>query len=292
MPSRPINKLVGTKTAELSLVPRGANGRRVAMTKEHDMSFDEVLKQVLATEAEGEADHMTALAKSGVEGDALEAARAQFRMMSGFSDQLSVDDLAAIGKAAGYDIAKAVKPEEGVRDDKTRARSGKPDPKASQTDRLGKEAQQAVDEVRKELDDERSARVALEKQIGDMQRDSIRKEFVTRCEKEFSHVPGKTAEQLADILLQSSEPVRKELEEMWASMSETVKKSDLIRGAGTPGGGHSGAAGHDQLTTIAKELMAKDKELTYAKAYDQAYRENPQHYQDYLAENPAQSSRH
>ena len=47
--------LTSVQTAEVSLVRRGANNKRFALTKEdRTMKFAELLKSVLDTEAEGE----------------------------------------------------------------------------------------------------------------------------------------------------------------------------------------------------------------------------------------------
>ena len=54
MPPPVVTMLNGLVTAELSIVPEGANARRFAILKEANMPFQEVLQKLLDTKAEGE----------------------------------------------------------------------------------------------------------------------------------------------------------------------------------------------------------------------------------------------
>ena len=76
-----IRMLSALTTAELSLVKRGANARRFAVTKGmDDMDFNEILQSVLATEAEGEKGLLQTLKSAGLDEDAMQVAVAQYRL--------------------------------------------------------------------------------------------------------------------------------------------------------------------------------------------------------------------
>ena len=102
-----INMLTDLKTGEVSLVRRGANNKRIALTKsESEMNLEELIKSVLETEAEGEKDLVKSLEARGLKGDALEIAKSNYRMQQGFKDLVTSEELAEVAKAAGV-VVKA-----------------------------------------------------------------------------------------------------------------------------------------------------------------------------------------
>lgn len=300
MPSKVINMLTGVGTSELSLVPNGANDKRFALTKEKLMEFNELLKSVLETEAEGEPAFVASMQKAGISEETQQAAVAQFRLANGFADVVSKETYAVIAKAAGLEVEKALHdPEEDARrkkakaeaDAKAKAKADDDDPGSGNP--FGKEAAALRKEYDEKLAKADEAREKLEKQMADMQRTALRKELVIECEKEFAHVPGKSFDEMADMLLEArgvSESFEKSLREQWAATAETVKKSAMFATAGVTSRG-GGSSAETALEQIAKELVKADPKLSYAKAYDRIIVEHPELYQQYLAENPAQTQR-
>ena len=72
MPSNSINMLTNLGTKELSLVRRGANNKRFALTKSEDvMPLEELLKSVLETPAEGEDNLVASLKSAGADEEAI-----------------------------------------------------------------------------------------------------------------------------------------------------------------------------------------------------------------------------
>jgi hypothetical protein len=280
-------------TGELSLVPNGANDKRFAMRKENLMKFNETMKSVLETEAEGEADLIAAMEKAGVSEDDQAAAVAQYRMANGFSDVVSKETFALIAKAAGLEVEKAEHPDDDDDEEGKPKKPKKPFPGAAA--QFGKEAEVIRKEFEEKLakSDERNEK--LQKEVADIKRTTLRKELVVECEKDFAHVPGKSFEEMADMLLKArevGEDFEKDLREQWKATAETVRKSALFETAGvTQRGGGAGSA-EVQLDKLAKEHQKDSSEkITFAKAYDEVIQDHPELYKQYLNEHPAQTQR-
>lgn len=277
MAPRVINMLTAVRTREISLVRRGANNKRVALTKGSEMKFEELVGKVISTEAEGEDKLAETLRKSGKDDQAIEAAVAQYRLAQGFADQIDKESFAEIAKAAGFELtAKAdVEP--------------KPEPKNDPKPDAGPEIPEAV---AKRLDDKDAKIAELTKSLDDEKRVRVRKELVGECESEFSHVPGMTADERADALLQAREAggnLEETIRKQWADVEVAMIDSDLLRASGSPLRHNTGGA-ENELETIAKGIVeTSGGKLTEAQAYDQALQQNPALYEKYLAENPRQS---
>lgn len=301
MPPKSINMLTNVQTAEVSLVKRGANNKRIALSKsEDDMDFQELLKTVLATEAEGESKLIATLKAAKADEDTINAAVASFRLQNGFKDKLSKDVFGEVAKAAGFDIAKAKKDKAEDEDEdegdenpfggkkkKKTEKSHVPADMPPEMQSIFKAQQDEMEALRKEnaetttlLKTERSER--------------IRKEYVVKCADQYSHVPGMNAEEMATMLQKAyevSDDFGKQLEKQWADTSEAVQKSAMLvnQGVVATNDGNSGAWA--KMQSLAKELVQKTEGLSEAKALDVVMKENPELYQEYLGENPAQTGR-
>lgn len=282
--------LTQLQTGEISLVRRGANDKRIALTKsEDDMPLEELLKSVLETEAEGEQALIESLKAAKIDDEAIEIAKANYRMQHGFKDKLSEDALAVVVKAAGYwtkardddDDDKpfpGAKPPFGGKKKTKDKKSHVPADMPAEMAAIFKTQQEELSVVKKQLDDER--------------RERVRKEYVVKCADEYSYVPGMSSEQMGEMLQKAYEvgdDFGKQLEGQWATTSAAVKKSSLMDASGrlvTNGGGGGGPI--DKLNAIAKEKATKEK-ISFAKAFDQALVENKPLYDEYLSDNPAQT---
>lgn len=266
-------------TAELSLVKRGANNRRFAVTKGMDMDLNEVLQTVLATEAEGEKALVQSLKSGGIDGDAVDVAVAHYRLQHGFKDKVTKEAFDLVAKAAGYEVTKKAEPSK-----KTEPRSTKPAGMPPEMEAVWKAQKDAIEAAKKESAD-------VKAELAEVKKAAQRKDFVMRCEREFAHVPGMSTEQMADMLMQAhavSKEFGESLEKQWAETAEVVKKSSLLGSVGGQPTTTSGSA-WDKMQNLAKELVQKSAgELSSAKALDLVMQQNPELYQEYLGENPAQ----
>lgn len=291
--------LTQLQTGELSLVRRGANNKRIAITKsEEDMTFDELLKSVLETEAEGESELLKTLKASGADADALEVAKANYRMQHGFKDKLSVEQLGEVAKAAGY-VVKEEDDDDDEDKDKPAFLRGKkkkkdkakkshvPADMPPEMAAIFKTQQDEMADLRKSNDEQGN-------ELSVMKKETLRKEYVQKCATEFPFVPGMNPDQMGEMLQKAYEvgdEFGKQLEGQWKSTSEAIKDSSLMdtHGRLVINGG-SGGAPTDKLNTIAKGIAEK-KKISFAKAYTEAMDENPELYQEYLSDNPAQTGR-
>lgn len=278
-------KLEGLETVEMSVVKRGANNKRVSMSKslEEEMTFQEMLKKLLATKAEGEDALVASLKEGGATDEEIEIAKAHFRMQHSLKDKFSKEQFEAVARAAGYEVEK-----------EEPAASENPPP-AAPPSAVAKSASPEVQAYLKSLEDkaavEKAAREELQKRVEKQEKDLQLKEFKTTVEKKYDKVPGKGTEEMAKQLQKAydvSEEFGKELEEQWASIQKAMEESELMTTFGSTIK-NAGAGAMEKLQSIAKENKASDE--TPEQAFAKACKDNPSLYQEYLNENPAQTGR-
>jgi hypothetical protein len=300
--SKRITKLTSVQTQEVSLVRRGANNKRFALTKskEIDMSFHELLKSVLETEAEGEGQLIESLKAAEADEDAIQCAVANYRLQNGFRDKLSKEAFAEVVKAAGYEMDKA-KTSPDKDKDKAKDKGKEPFPGAKppfkakseksdmspEMERVFKEQQEELATLRKDHDD---LLAKTEKE----NKERIRKEYIAKCANDYSFVPGMSAEEMGEMLqkaYETSDDFGKKLEKQWEQTNEAVSKSQLLVNQGiVPQNDGQCATAWTKMNELAKQKIQKaEGGLSEAQALDQVMKEHPELYQEYLSENPAQT---
>ena len=298
MPEKVINMLTRLDTREVSLVRRGANNKRFAFTKEHDMKFEQLLKTVLDTEAEGEETLIATLKSAGASDDSIEVAVANFRLQAGFKDKLSKEEFAVVAKAAGFEVAKAKKKEDEEDEDEDED-GGFPfgGKKKKKTDKSHLPADMPV-EMRKAFNDQAAEMEVIKKENADnkaelvaLQKSSELKEYVTKCATLYAHVPGMSTDEMGDMLQKAyevSEDFGKRLEKQWKETSGALQKSALFQNQGNAHSSHDGSSAMGKMETIAKEYIAKDPTMSHDVAIGKVMQDHPELYNEYLSENPAQ----
>jgi len=127
------NRLTNVETLEVSLVTRGANKKKFALTKSEDPKMDElseILKAVLETEIESEAQLEELFKLNKVSDGAMDAVRAALRSLSGFKDEIPgnvMNGLMAMVGAKTSDVPKQ-KPEYPAPKAKTLKSNDNPEP--------------------------------------------------------------------------------------------------------------------------------------------------------------------
>jgi hypothetical protein len=291
--------LTNVQTAEVSLVRRGANNKRIALTKsEDDMDFQELLKTVLATEAEGESKLIETLKAANADEDTINAAVANFRLQNGFKDKLSKDVFGEVAKAAGYEIAKAKKGKaDDDMDDDDNPFGGKKKKKTEKSHvpaDMPAEMQAIFKAQQDEMEALRKENAETTEILKSERRERIRKEYIAKCASDYSHVPGMTADAMGEMLQKAyevSDDFGKQLEKQWADTHEAVRKSALLVNQGVISSNDGSSGAWSKMQSLAKELVQKTEGLSEAKALDVVMKENPELYQEYLDENPAQVGR-
>jgi hypothetical protein len=262
-----INMLTGISTAEVSLVKRGANKKRIAFRKsENQMAIDQsVMEAVLGAPADGEAKFVELMKSKGVDGDKLVAAVANYRIQKGCEDLLSGEDMHQVMKSAGLaspDVAPVEKSQE---------LSEQVEINKSILDRLAKS-----EGLNKSLVD----------QLTSITEASAEKEMV-QLAKSFTHLSqdeSKTVELLKGAK-SVSEDYFGQVVDMLKGQSEVNKSSGLLK---TVGGLNQGSpdSAQGKLEQIAKAYQSDG--MTKEKAIVKALEENPELYAQDLNDHPAQ----
>ncbi len=280
MSARVITMLSGTKTRELTLTVAGANGRRFAVAKSSgakEMNFAEIAAQVLAEPAEGEDKLIESLKKSGATEEQIEASVGHYRMQQGFKDQVSPEMFGEIAKAAAY-VTETPNPKPVM----------KKEPKPAPTPDIPEAVQKSLDAKDTEI-------AALRKSVADEKKARERGELIAEVEKSFPHVPGKSAEELADMLLAARAAggdLEKSLRAQWSEVNKSIEASELLRTSGSALAKNITGGAIDTMNAKTKELVAKSAgELSFDQAFVQVMDAEPALYEQYLQENPAQRQR-
>jgi hypothetical protein len=302
-------------TIEVSLVTRGANGKTVAFTKaaeqpNTDPQFVEVLKSLVESgEIDGAEAVETIVKDTKLSSKGADALRAALKIVSAFRDEAGMP--AAFAQVVKMSCSPTTEK------DSTPGASDEPDgeddedaevPQNKKRSAKMADAQAASNppqkaelpaEVRAQVDALQKAHADAQKQISDLQsvlkaeRDErVTKEFVTKAEKDFAHVPGKSAQEIGAMLktLNDIDPKLAATQmELLAAIDATISKSAAFREVGIASSTGADDA-YVELQKVAVDLQKSDPALTRAKALVKAQETRPELYQAYLNQNPAQGA--
>jgi hypothetical protein len=301
--SKGLTALTEVETAEVSLLRRGANQERVAITKGADdmpEGMEEVLKAILEeTEAENEPELVELMKQAGLSEKAMAAAQAAARLLSGFKDEEGMakvmEAIAGISKQEHEDDD----PEKKKKEEEAAAMAKQEDDKKKEEDDSNlpeqfKKADGSLDlskvpaEMRPVLAELWKSKEAAEaghaetvkknaelaETIKKERDDRLTKEFVTKAEVDYHMVPEKN-ETLGPILKQLDEtPIGKAAASLLKTMSDQLAKSALFEASGRAGSGPSGNA-HEEIEKKAAELRKADPSITKEAAYVRVAKEHP-----------------
>lgn len=306
MPLETIKMLSNLHTAEVSLVRRGANRKRYAITKseEYHMPFNpKVLEAVLKTAAEGEDKLIATLKAAGADEKRIDAAVAQFRVQKGFADVVTAEDAELIAQATGVAKKDETDPDEPDDDDmpallKKKAKKTK---KSAEPDlsQLAPETRAQVEAVFKSNEALVGQVESLTGMVKTLVDNGAKSEYVAKAAKEFSHIPG-TPDEIG-IVLKSAHDASPELgagiEKLLGMVNGLVRKSALLGSVGSTGGAGAGGSAWERIQTLATGLTMKagDKDMTPEQkiAYvTEKTAEGRALYKEYLGENPAQRAKY
>lgn len=265
----------------------------------------EVVQAIISTPAEGEDALIATLKSTKADQKAVDAAVAAYRVQKGMKDLVPDATMATVAKAAGYvETAKAVTPNEGDRDDKTEATSGKVDPKAKKKDKMGKSVDMSgLDEsARAQVESIFKSHAAmteraekLEAVVKSMQDEKAEREYVAKAATQFGHLP--MADQELGVMLKSAHDVSpnfaKGFETLLGRMDGMVQKSALLTTMGAVQKGQSGGGLskiEDAAMAVVQKSMEAGKNVTQEKAVDAVLKtaDGDALYREYLQDNPRQ----
>jgi hypothetical protein len=293
-----VKMLTATTTREVSLVRRGANKKRYAITKSE--SAMSVFEAVLKTAAEGEEQLVESLKSAGADQKRIDAAVAAFRVTKGFSDVITPEDAELIAKAA-----KGDEDDEDESDDLPAFMKGK---KSKKTKKSAEPDLSALDPAtRAQVESVFKSNQDLTAQIGQLTNvvkglvdSGTKQQYVAKAASEYSHIPG-TPDEIGAVL-KSAHDASPELgagiEKLLGMVNGLVQKSAMLGSVGTPGGAGAGGSAWSRIETMAGQLTLKsDSGVEMSKEQKVAHviaktAEGRQLYREYLAENPAQRAKH
>ena len=279
------NKLTQVETHEVSLVRRGANGKKFALTK--GLEMNEVIEAVIKTEIDGEQELIESL--GDVSEDQAEIAKAAFRLQVGFQDKLSTEQLSQVAKTAlGEDPGEEKPAEDG---EEKPAEEGEEKP--AEEGEVEKSAE-VSEEIQKQINEKEAQLAALQKsadesalKVVELEKAALRKTYVEKAEKDFSHIAGISTEDMADLLMDlaavSPELVNRVSKTWTATGNEKVLKQ--VGRAST----NDGVSVEGPLEELRKHAngIAEERGISRAKAMDIAVTEKPELYRAY--KNPEQA---
>lgn len=291
-----LTALVNLKAMEVSLVDAGANlKKRFPVFKQKESSMnEEILKMVLQTEVDEEARLEDWISKAKLSDKGKEAIKGALRLLSGYKDELPGDALEKLAEAAGYSTPKAKEqtkkgcgdgedesplPEEG----KQTMKKALDDPEFAAVFKAQQDELTALKSVNENV----TKALKVEKDKRELN------EWTQKAREDLSHFPGKSSEELGVMLKalsdQNPESAKAQFE-LLKQASEAMKTSAILKEAGQFGGDSKPTSAWVEVELIAKELVQKstDRDFTKEKAIDLVLQRDPDLYNRYLKENPAQ----
>lgn len=284
-----MKKLTDLYANEVSVVKMGANKKkRFPIYKQRGVAMDEkIIKAVLEAPADGEEALDEMVKKAGIEDEAVPVIKGILRLLTGFKDKLPSETLSTLAKVAGYSEVEVEKEDEETNEGKMNL------------DGLSEELKKQLELVTKSQEEQIKAleaqNEATQKQL-DVEKDARIKEiWKTKVEKDLSHYPGASVDEMVGELHELSKYNEKMAETTFGRMknaSEALKSSHLfgeVRKSVYKESSSTGAWG--QLEKLADGLVEKSefnmtKDAAVAKVLNSE--KGKALYREYLAENEGQ----
>lgn len=255
-----------------------------------------VLKSVLETEVDSEAQLEEIFKAEKVSKKGLDAIRGALRILNGFKEELPKDVMKKLAAMAGY--APPGKEEE---DEYPKPKDGK----VSKSDELPPEVKAIMEPILKAQSEQieaLKAQVAKSDEALSKERDErAMAGWVEKCEKELAFYPGKSSEDLGKMLHVLAKQDAKLAEEQFTSMKQAsvaIEKSALLTDHGLKPGASSRSSvatgtAWDAIQKMADGLVEKSEggRLPRHVAVQQVLKteQGKALYTQYLDEHPAQS---
>jgi hypothetical protein len=277
-------ELVNLTAFGVSLVKRGANKKRIALTKGLETSMEKILEILKSYKAEGEAklDELCRVAKMSPE--ATDALKSMLKLAMAYQEELPPELMKQMMALAGVEQEA-------------------PPPAPTPTDKsvdvlksLDGKVKVAVEAVlkaqRDEVQKQQKKNEELESIIKAERNVRLTREFVSKAEKDFAKMPGTHADfgvLLKDLHDVCDEKLFARVEKALSDAHAVIKDSSVLKEHGRVGSG--GSVGGDTMTKIealAKDLITKSEtKLSRSDAIVRVLAQNPDLYAAYNAERTA-----
>jgi len=299
----PLTALPEINAFEVTVCRQGKNNKKrfpIWKAQEDRMdNFNVILKSVLETELDEEANLDELFKGAELSEKAMNAIKSATRILMAFKDEMPEDVMTKLAKLAGYkgpektekgcDMDEEMKKQlddltaenAKLKADIEKAKGDTDDGDDTQLDDLRKAYDERLETLQKS-NEELAKSLEAEKDARNLAG------WKERVEKEASHYPGKSADEMAAILQRvekvDADLAKAQFEDM-VKASEALKASDLLKSAGAVGVPAGGSA-WDKIEKMADGLLEKstDAEFTKAKAISLVLERNPELYTEYEAE--------
>lgn len=256
-----------------------------SQSEANGMTHDEIMK-ALETELEDESKLDEFVKKAGLEDEGIGAAKNLLRFLTAVKDKVPVDVLAGTAEAAGYELPKEEKIVEKIvekevpkKDEKEKVLSEIPEEYKEKLDTLFKEQSDRLAESKKEAEE---IKKALEDEKDQRRTEKIEKELSDGY-KSLSIAPKGFAPIYKAVEDSLTEDQFKEFVRVLKGANELVSRAADYAAIGVPGSNDAGT-GINKIEKQAKELVEKGKYKTFEIAFEALLNENPEVYDEYLAE--------
>jgi hypothetical protein len=297
MADKGLTTLLDLNAKEVSLVDAGANLKKrfPVFKKKESVMNEEILKAVLQTEVDEEARLEGWFSKAKLSDKGKDALKGALRLLSGYKDELPADTMDKLAELAGYPAPKEEKTKKGCgesdeedlppKEEKTKMKKALDDPEFAAVFKAQQDELAALKSVNENV----TKALKVEKDKRELN------EWTQKAREELSHFPGKSSEELGVMLKalsdQNLESAKAQFDLLKAA-SEAMKTSSILKEAGQFNGGDSKpTSAWVGIEAIAKDLVLKsaDRSFTREKAIELTLQRDPELYNRYLSENPAQS---
>jgi len=301
--------------SEVSLVRRGANKKKrfpIFKSEEEDMSDNqEVLKAVLETEIDGEETLKEYFEKAKVSDKGIAAVKGALRILSSFKDEMPGDIMGKLAAIAGYKQEKQEEEPPMYPEPKDKKKIKKwldemPEDLRKQfelkeeseeepvkKEDLPEEVQKAMEDQDKKLADMQAENEKINKALEAEKDKRELEEWTAKARTDLGHFPGKSAEELGQMLkdLNDANPeVAKTQFDSMKAASEAMKSSELLTEAGVIAKSGLSGSTWEKVNKMADNLVEKSEDLgmTKEKAITKVLDNRPDLYEKYLEEHPRQ----
>lgn len=299
-------RLFDLEALEVSFVPRGANNRKILLTKsEKGEQMEDILKELLESDLENEGAIDEKIEKSlpdEIRKDKEAVAKVQATMKAAVKliqslgkrlDDKDKDKLIGqLGNLAGF---KKVAKEEPKADPKPPAKTADPKDPVKKEDEMDPKMKAQIETILKASDEKiekvQKENEALRVDVKKEQDLRITKEFEDKA-KSYGHLGGKSKE-IGLLLKEASENLPKaQYEQMVAifkSSDAKISAGNLFSERGASGGGEEAEGSvYAQVEVKKEEIMKSNDKLTPEQAEEKVFERYPKLYSQYLDENPKQ----
>lgn len=310
-----MKRLFDLDAVEVSFVPAGINGRKFLVTKsaEGELMEEEIIKELLNSDLEDEAaidEKILKMLPEEIKKDDKTVKQVQggmkaaVKLLKGIAKRLPEADrdkvLGAMHEMAGLGNVKKEDPtpektkeqiakEAADAEAEKKAKADKE--KIAKEDKLDPAIQAKLDLVLKSNEKLGDENKGLKEDIKKERDLRVIKEFQDKAEKEFSHVGSST--QVGAVLKSAkdnmSDDEYKELEKVMKSTQTKLEAGNIFSELGSSQGTSTDLESKIQVKKEA--IMKEDKDMTKEMAEAKVFEQNPELYNEYLDQNPAQGGR-